>query len=59
MKMVFLIFPIIDSITSVYWLISSIFFYDLNQIQNNQIGCALNSVFYIELITFQFTFINC
>ena len=58
MRQIFLIFPFTDLFTSIYWLISSIKFYELEKIKENITFCSLNSVFYIFLITFQFILIN-
>ena len=58
MRQIFLIFPFTDLFTSIYWLISAIKFYELEQIKENMTICSLNSVFYIFLITFQFILIN-
>ena len=59
MRKIFLIFPLTDFLTSIYWLISFLYLYQLEDIEKNQRLCSLISVFYIELITFQFTLINC
>ena len=58
MRQIFLIFPFTDLFTSIYWLISAIKFYELEQIKENMTICSLNSVFYIFLITFQFILIT-
>ena len=58
MHKIFLIFPFTDLLTSIYWLISSINYNKLEKIKQNMQFCALNSVFYIFLITFQFILIN-
>ena len=58
-RKIFLIFPLTDFLTSIYWLISFLYLYNLEEIEKNQRVCSLISVFYIELITFQFTLINC
>ena len=58
MRRIFLIFPFTDLITSIYWLISWIKFYDLKHIENSNSFCSLISVAYIDVNTFQFTLIN-
>lgn len=59
MRKIFLIFPLTDFLTSIYWLISFLYLYELDNIEKNNRLCSLISVFYGELITFQFTLINC
>ena len=58
MKQIFLIFPFMDLFSSIYWLISSIKFYDLEQIKENIEFCSVNSLLYLFLMTFQFILIN-
>ena len=58
MRRIFLIFPFTDLITSIYWLISWLIFYNLEEIQKKKSFCSLISVAYIEVNTFQFTLIN-
>ena len=58
MKRIFLIFPFTDLLTSFYWLASSINYYNLKEIQNNMKLCSINSVFYIDVLSFQSTLIN-
>ena len=55
MRKIFLIFPLTDFLTSIYWLISFLYLYELDNIEKNNRLCSLISVFYGELITFQFT----
>ena len=58
MHRIFLIFPFTDLLNSIYWLVSAIGYNELEKIKKNMRLCALNSVFYIFLITFQFILIN-
>ena len=58
MRQIFLIFPITDLFSSIYWLISSFKFYELNQIKENITLCSLISIYYLFLIIFQFILIN-
>ena len=58
LRKIFLIFPVTDLITSVYWLISSLRLYDLSHIRDEYKLCAINSLIYIDVTTFQFTLIN-
>ena len=60
MRRIFLIFPVTDILTSIYWLISSIYFYNLKQIaeKENRRLCSLISCFFIHVNTFQLTLIN-
>ena len=59
MRKIFLIFPLTDFLTAIYWLISFLYLYELDNIKKNNRLCSLISVFYGELITFQFSLINC
>ena len=59
MRKIFLIFPLTDFLTAIYWLISFLYLYGLQDIANKNRLCSLAAVFYIELITFQFTLMNC
>ena len=58
MRRIFLIFPLTDLLTAIYWLLSSIYFYDLEHIQNNSLGCSLVSCLFMHVNIFQLTFIN-
>ena len=58
MRRIFLIFPFTDLLTAIYWLISSLFFYDLDHIQISQRGCAIVSCLFMHVNIFQLTFIN-
>ena len=58
MRKIFLIFPFIDLLTSIYWLVSWIFFYDLQHIMDKSKYSAILSVIYMNIGTFQFSLIN-
>jgi len=58
MKRIFLIFPLTDLLTSFYWLASSINYYSLEEITKHNDLCSINSVFYIDVLSFQSTLIN-
>ena len=58
MRRIFLIFPLTDLLTSIYWLISSVRFYNNQRIQNENKFCSIISLFYIHVTTFQFILIN-
>ena len=58
MRRIFLIFPLTDLLTAIYWLISASNFYNLEQIQNNSKGCSLLSCYFMHVNVFQLTFIN-
>ena len=58
MRKIFLIFPFTDFLTSIYWFISWLYFYDLQHILDNNKYAAINSVFYMHVGTFQFALIN-
>ena len=58
MKKLFVVLPILDSITSLYWIISTTVFWNAKEI-NNHIGlCSILSVLYLSVFTFEFIFIN-
>ena len=58
MKKLFTILPILDCITSIYWIISSIIFKKSENICNNKIFCAVLSIIYFSIFNFEFIFIN-
>ena len=58
MKKLFTILPILDCITSIYWIISSIIFKKSGNICNNKIFCAILSIIYFSIFNFEFIFIN-
>ena len=58
MRKLFLIFPFTDILSSIYWLISFIYFNNLKKIEEHYKFCSIISVFYIDITTFQFTLMN-
>ena len=58
MRRIFLIFPLTDLLTAIYWLISALNFYNLEQIQNKPKGCSFLSCYFMHVNVFQLTFIN-
>ena len=58
MKQLFTILPILDCITSIYWIISSIKFKNAQTIKENQLFCGILSIAYFFIFTFEFIFIN-
>ena len=58
MKKLFVVLPILDSITCVYWILSSIFFWKAEKIKENMQFCIFLSIVYISVFTFEFIFIN-
>ena len=58
MRRIFLIFPLTDFLNSIYWLFSSLRFNNNKKIENEKKFCAILSLFYIDVNTFQFIFIN-
>ena len=58
MRRIFLIFPLTDLLTSIYWLISSVRFYNNKKIENENKFCSIISLFYIDVNCFQFILIN-
>ena len=58
MRKIFLIFPFTDFLTSIYWLLSWIKYYELRKIEEDIKFCAFSGLFYIDVTTFQFTLIN-
>ena len=58
MKKLFVVLPILDSITSVYWIISSVAFSKAEKIDNYQSSCSALSIIYFSVFTFEFIFIN-
>ena len=59
MKKMFKVLPILDFLTSLYWLISSTFFITVGDIYNNKILASFLSFIYIFLLIFNLSFINC
>ena len=58
MKTLFQILPLFDCIISLYWIISSFYFSQANDIKNSIGFCSFLSVFYQICFTFQFVMIN-
>ena len=58
MKKLFVVLPILDSITSLYWILSSAVFYKAERINNNIELCSFLSILYLSVFTFEFIFIN-
>ena len=58
MKKLFAALPVLDCITSIYWIISSLVFKNAEEIQKKQVGCAFLSLIYFSVFTFEFIFIN-
>ena len=58
MKKLFAVMPILDSITSIYWIISSIIFWKAERIDKYQESCSALSIIYFSVFTFEFIFIN-
>ncbi len=58
MRKLLQILPLFDSITAIYWIISSYYFKTAQDIDNNQTSCELLSIIYLVFYTFQFVMIN-
>ena len=58
MKKLFVILPILDSITSIYWIISCSFFWNAQRIRDWSLLCSGLSLTYLSVFTFEFIFIN-
>ena len=58
MKKLFTVLPVLDSITSIYWIISSVVFRNAGEISENRISCGILSIIYFSVFTFEFIFIN-
>ena len=58
MKKLFTILPILDCITSLYWIISSLAFEKSQKICEHKIFCAILSIIYFSIFNFEFIFIN-
>ena len=58
MKRLFQILPILDLISSLYWIISSTFFKTSEYIHDRKEFCAVISLLYLSLLTFYFCFMN-
>ena len=58
MKKLFNVLPVLDSITCVYWILSSSIFWKAEVIKNHINVCLCFSILYISVFTFEFIFIN-
>ena len=58
MKKLFAVMPVLDSITSIYWIISSVVFWKAERIDKYQESCSALSIIYFSVFTFEFIFIN-
>ena len=58
MKKLFTILPILDCITSLYWIISSLAFEKSQKICEHKLFCAILSIIYFSIFNFEFIFIN-
>ena len=58
MKKLFTVLPILDCITCIYWIISSTAFKKPEYIWDYKDPCALLSIIYFSVFTFEFIFIN-
>ena len=58
MTKLFAVLPVLDCITSIYWIISSLVFKNAEEIQNKKTGCEILSIIYFSVFTFEFIFIN-
>ena len=56
MKKLFQILPILDLIISVYWILSTIFFYNAKQISIYREYCSIMSLTYLSILSFYFCF---
>ena len=58
MKKLFAILPVLDCITSIYWIISSTVFKKAEHIENHSFPCFFLSIIYFTVYNFEFIFIN-
>ena len=58
MRKLLQILPLFDSITAIYWIISSSYFKTARDIDNNENFCEILSFIYLVFYTFQFVMIN-
>ena len=58
MKKLFTVLPILDTITSIYWIISSTVFRKALIIKNQKNSCRALSIIYFSVFLFEFIFIN-
>ena len=59
MKKIFRVLPVLDFLSSVYWLASSTLFIKVENINDNREMASILSFLYIILLTFTLTYINC
>ena len=57
MKKLFAVFPFLDCITSIYWIISSSIFRNAGIISNHALPCGILSIIYFSII-FQYLLLN-
>ena len=58
MKKLFTVLPVLDSITCIYWILSSSIFWKAQIIKDNENTCLCLSILYLSVFTFEFIFIN-
>ena len=58
MKKLFSVLIILDNVTGVYWILSSVLFWNAKKIQDYQSSCGALSIIYFSVFTFEFIFIN-
>ena len=58
MKKLFVVLPILDCITSLYWILSCCIFWNAERIKNFKDLCFALSILYLSVFTFEFIFIN-
>ena len=58
MKKLFNVLPVLDSITCLYWIFSSSFFWHAKRIEDNIEICSGLSILYLYVFIFEFIFIN-
>ena len=58
MKKLFNVLPILECITCVYWILSSLIFRKAQIIENHMTLCSFFSILYLCTFTFEFIFIN-
>ena len=59
MKKLLKILPVLGSLASVYWIISSFFFETAKEIKGNSTLCSILALSYTTILIFELTFINC
>ena len=58
MKKLFAALPVLDCITSIYWIVSSVAFRKVQNICDHKNLCAFLSIIYFSVFIFEFIFIN-